>query len=658
MPVMPVGLTKKIGVDTPLHKTIVKELEYRIRMSERKFSNMRDKWAECEDRALAFMPERDADTLRKNVRTNEGLPQYTTIAIPYTYAVMMAAHTYWCNVFLSRSPIFQYQGLNGESQQQEMAVEALIEYQRNAGTMLPALFSWLYDVGRYGTGVLGMYWEDRVNHITQIYEATELNPISGKPTGVMQKYEETTEVQGYSGNKLYNVRPQDFLADPRVPLSDFQRGEFAFVRRKISWAEVKRREKQGFYMNVDKIDATITDWVTGMSNRNQSTLVTPDSPDGGFGNANRDSGSGMRGDQKQHPDIVPIYEGYIELIPEDWKLASRDYPEKWVFTLTGDKRTLIGVQPLGALHNEYPFRLIQLEPDAYALASRAISNILGSVEDTINWLVNTHFYNVRASLNNQFVFDPSRITVKDLQNGLPGKLIRAKPTAYGSDLRTSIFQLPVNDITQGHMKDLPEMLGIGERIMGVNDQMLGMLATGGRKTATEVRTSSSFGVNRLKTISEYMSSTGFEPLGNMLLRNSQQYYDAERKMRIVGNLAQYAGAPFIQVDAASIAGDFGFVPVDGTLPIDRMAQAKLWTDMLAQAIRIPPLAQGLDWMKLFMWIAQLSGLRNADQMKLQIMPNQQLAGQVQSGQMVPAPVPGNGAGPPATGQFNPGVQNG
>jgi len=642
---MPVGLTKKIGTDSTLHKGIVKELEYRIRMSERKFSDMRDQWAECEDKALAFMPTRDADALRTHKRDEQGLPQYTTIVIPYSYAVMMAAHTYWCNVFLSRSPVFQYVGLTGETQSQEMAVEALIEYQRNVGLMGPNLYSWLYDIGRYGTGIIGNYWEDRVNHITQIYEEDSVDEITGLPSGEKTKYEETSEIAGYSGNKLYNVRPQDFLADPRVPLSDFQRGEFVFCRRKLSWAEVKRREKNGWYTNLDKIDPAITDFSSGLNNTNMSTLVTPDSDGGAFGNKFSEGYSGTA----KHPDVVPVYEGYVELIPKDWKLADRDYPEKWVFTITGDKRTLIGVQPFGALHNEFPFRLIQLEPDAYALASRAISNILGSVENTINWLVNTHFYNVRASLNNQFVFDPSRITVKDLQDGLPGKLIRAKPTAYGSDLRTAIFQLPVNDITQGHMRDLPEMLGIGERIIGVNDQMLGMLASGGRKTATEVRTSSTFGINRLKTISEYMSSTGFEPLGNMLLQNAQQYYSAEQKLRIVGNLAQYAGEPFIDVSPEQIAGNFGFVPVDGTMPVDRIAQANLWKDMLGTAARVPQLAMGLDWMKLFMWIAQVSGLRNADQMRLQVSPDQQLLQQAQAGNVVPMQMPpgtASGGGPP------------
>lgn len=635
---MAVGFTREIPVTSDQHRNIIKEVRQRVKMSERELADQRDRWSLCEDKALAFMPEREADVARRNKRDSQGLPQYTTIVIPYTYAVMMAAHTYWSNVFLSRSPVFQYNGLHGETQQQEMAVEALLEYQRNAGGLTVPLYSWLYDVGRYGEGIIGNYWENRVNHVTQLYMEPELD-LDGVPTGAETKTEETMAVPAYGGNRLYNVRPHDFLTDPRVTRADFQNGEFCGVRRRLSWGDIKRREKAGFYMNVDKIDVNIRDFPSGTNAESASTLVTPttDSSSSSREFLSRDK-------DKKHPDVVPIYEVYIELIPEDWKLASRDYPEKWVITITGDFKTVIGASPLGALHNTYPFRVIILEPDAYALASRAISDILGSIENTINWLVNTHFYNVRASLNNQFVFDPSRFMVKDLQDGLPGKLIRARPTAYGTDLRTGIFQLPVNDVTREHMNDVPAMLGIGERIMGVNDQMMGMLASGGRKTATEVRTSSTFGVNRLKIIAEYMSAMGWEPLGNMLLQNSQQYYDGTKKMRIVGNLAQLAGDPFVQVTPETIAGSYGFVPVDGTMPIDRIAQATLLKDLLGNASRVPQLQASLDWMKFFTWIAQLSGLRNTDQFQLQVRPDQQIAQAAQAGNLVPGPTTGGGNG--------------
>src|SRR5690606_26811432 len=161
-----------------------------------------------------------------------------------------------------------------------------------------------------------------------------------------------------------------------------------------------------------------------------------------------------------------------------------------------------GVQPHGAYHCKYPYQTLVMEAEGYGLIPRGIPQTLEPVQNTIDWLINSHFYNVRAVLNNKLVVDPSRVVMKDVLNPLPGGVVRLKPEAYGSDPKLAISQLTVGDVTQNHLRDLQMMYGVGERTVGVNDQIMGMLATGGRKTATEVRTSTSFGVNRLKTVSE------------------------------------------------------------------------------------------------------------------------------------------------------------
>ena len=184
--------------------------------------------------------------------------------------------------------------------------------------------------------------------------------------------------------------------------------------------------------------------------------------------------------------------------------------------------------------------------------------------------------------------------------------------------------------------------------MGVNDQILGSLDdSGSRKTATEVRSATTFGINRLKTSSEYMSAVGMEPLSQMLLQNSQQYYEANQKLKIVGNLANEAGRGFLQVDQESIQGFFDFIPVDGTLPIDRFAQATLWKDILLGMRQLPQLMQQFDIGRIFMWMAQLAGIRNIDQFLIQVQPDAQVAAQAQQGNVVPMP-PREGFNPPPT----------
>ena len=109
----------------------------------------------------------------------------------------------------------------------------------------------------------------------------------------------------------------------------------------------------------------------------------------------------------------------------------------------------------------------------------------------------------------------------------PGKVIRMKDEYFGQDVRTAVSQFPTSNVTQAHMSDVQNVAGMLQRITGVNDSLMGMANQKGRQTATEVRTSSTFGVNRLKTTAEWFSATGFTDLSYMLVANSQQLYGSD-----------------------------------------------------------------------------------------------------------------------------------
>jgi hypothetical protein len=237
--------------------------------------------------------------------------------------------------------------------------------------------------------------------------------------------------------------------------------------------------------------------------------------------------------------------------------------------------------------------------------------------------------------------------ISDAEDGGPGFIYTLRPEAYGSDVRTFFYQIPVQDMTRGHMQDLSSILNLGERVSGINDQMFGAVSPK-RQTATEVRTSTGFGVNRLKTNTEYMSASAFSPHAQRLVQNSQQWYDAELKLRIVGDLAQSAGPRFMMVPPESISGFYDFVPVDGTLPVDRMAMANLWQGIMNQMRAYPQLLQEFDISKIFGYVANLAGIRNINRFKIQVVPDAQLAAQAAAGNVIPMrgpnPPPGNPQG--------------
>ena len=613
------SMTLDIKFGGQLHRKILTAVSDRIKFSKEKFQGRHDKWRKSEEAAIAYLPEREIDAAKRQKRAG-GMPQFTTIVIPYSYGILMASHTYWTTVFMSRAPVFQFTGRHGESVQSTQAMEALMDYQLQVGGMLVPLYIWLLDVGKYGVGIVGNYWDVQESSVSNIVEKEQL--ILGIiPTGKTKKIKQTQRVQSYAGNKLYNVRPYDFLPDPRVPIHRFQEGEFCARYAELGWNLILKREEQGYYTNTDKL-------VTGDQGANErisgsDQLELPGTP----------IGSNLF--DKKAKDITKVYECAIELVPKDWGLGKGSYPEKWMFTVTSDYKVVLGAQPLGALHDKFPFQVMEYETEGYSLVNRSIPEVLDSVQNTLDWLFNTHMYNVRKTLNNQWVVDPSRVVMKDVLDPLPGGAIRLKPEAYGTDVKTALTQLQVTDVTQNHLRDMNIVKGIGQEAVGVNEQIMGALATGGRKSATEIRTSATFGINRLKTGAEYFSAMGWSPLSQMMLQNTQQFYEDDKKFKLVGDLALEAGPSFLDVTPEIITGFYDFVPVDGTLPVDRFAQANLWRELLTGMVRFPEITAQYDLGRIFGWVAQLAGLKNINQFKIQQLDPEEIYRAKNAGNIVP-----------------------
>jgi len=617
-------LEKTLQYGSEAHAALSKKLQARIKLSRDRFSDAHAQMARNEEQFRAYIPEQEVDKLRKNARQQGGLPQYTTIEIPYSYAQVLATHTYITSVFLGRDPILQYAGRHGESQTQEQCIEALMSYQIQQSMV--QMYIWMLDPGKYGYGVVGHYWEEETVRVREKVEQPVMfmgMPVPGMKPKIV---DQVKEIPGFVGNKLYNVRPQDFFPDPRVSMSQFQRGEFCARYVEITWAEMNAGIRVGKYFNGQKlklVENTRGGNSTGDLSRDTGSSAVSDLP-----NSDLDGGEDTKGTY-----VIKAHETYVRLIPKDWQVGKEDREEIWVFTRTLSG-VVIGAQPLPNFHGKFPFDILEDEVDGYNLFAKSGLEQMKPLNDVMTWLVNTHFYNVRASLNDQLVVDPSMIVMKDLENPNPGKLIRLKPSAYGRDVRQAVSQLAITDVTKTHINDMQMVAEMIQRATGVNDNIMGMVNAGGRKTATEVRGSSTFGINRLKTKAEYFGAMGFAPMSQKLLQNTQQFYDIERKYRIVGDLAQFSPG-FVNVTPDSIAGFYDFVPVDGTMPVDRYAQANLWQSLMGQMRNFPEILQTYDMAKIFGFVGGLAGLKNISQFRIQVTPDGQSAANAQRGNVIP-----------------------
>ncbi len=595
-------------ISASIQLEILKQAQAWVKASDEKLTERARAWEDAEKANQSYLPKADAE---RRGRADREEVAFTKVVIPYSYAMLMAAHTYLCSVFLGRDPIFQYDGKNGQGQDQVLKVEAMVKHNVTAGEMNAALYFWLFDVCMYGVGIVGTTWMDEKIALTTYGKSPVM--VDGIQDPANEEETETVLLeQGYRGNKLYNVKPKELICDPSVSFARFQDGDFFGRRIQISDRDFKRKVAAGIYF--DNAEA-------GTAEQKESG-VYGDNP------AYTETGPKVALEMKKREGFKNLWEIYARIVPADWGLGTNEYPEIWVFTIANGK-AVVGANPSGWLHNKYPFNVITLEYDAYTLSSRGFNEIGSQVSSVMNWLVNSHMYNVDKAVNNEFIYDPSVINQADFLDPKPGKRIRIKPAGYGRDIKTFIHQFNQYDMTRTNLQDLKLMEDIYQRIFGINEQMLGVMNQGGRKTATEIRSSSGFALNRLKVLSEFISSQGFAPLSTMLLKNCMQMYSAEDIFTITKDVGDKRPEAFTVQD---IVGNFEFSPVDGTLPIDRFAQVALYKEILMAAVQLPQIAGRYDVATMFAYIVKLSGVKNLD--SFQIMDDSQVAREAQLGNLV------------------------
>lgn len=624
------SLNKEIPLNHPLHGKLLAQILRRRDYSLQKMQEFHSRWDEADKESIGYIPETTADARRRVKRDNDGHLDYVTLEIPYNYAVLASMHTYICGVFLSRSPVYQVTGRHGEGQDSIMAMEAALDYQRQMGCHLPVLYNWFWDAGKYGVGVIGEYWEEEHRTVSRIVEKEKLL-LGMIRTGKMHKVRETMRELAFQGNMLYGIRPRDFFPDPRVPLYDFQKGEFCGRQIQVGLSDVLSGATIGRYFNLDALRESkgnkeelermgAIPWDGGELTAGSGVLILPDGVGGTSGSA-------------VGKNFLSLLEMVVKIVPSEWELGPGRDPEKWVFTVANE-RLIIGCRPLGLFHDRFPYSVIETGFGSEEFIKHSVLDHTRPLAKTLSWLFNTHMFNVRRAVNDTRVVDPSRVVMKDLISPAAGGIIRLKPESYGTDVRGIISQLPTQDVTMNHMRDSQVIEMLIQRVGGVTDNVMGMMSEGGRKTATEVRTASGFSINRIKTLAEYMSAVGFSPLVSRQISNTQQLMSMERKFAVAGSTAMDAQR-YVDVDPSRLMGFFDFVPVDGSLPVDRLAQATFWKELIMQLARVPQLAVNWDLGRMLAHTMMLQGERNVDRFKVNVLPPGAQPGSTLPGNVVP-----------------------
>lgn len=618
-----------------LHTDVLDYLLDRISQSERAMSSFYSRWQVLEQKIQAYVKLPDWEKALKQMNDDGQPPRVVSMVVPYNFATISTIVTYLLHIFTSREPIWPVGSYKQETINSARNMETVLQYQSNSTRAIKEIFQFLQDGQVYGVSAMLIYWRELYGNRTTRSQAPvfgangmqTLTPISKRQVELV-----------YQGNMLKCLDPYMFFPDPRVPMSEVnKRGEYVFWRTFEGTHILKREQAAGNLQYVDYAGESLP--------KNQDWQLNSQSITGGTRNpalsADRMQ-TGMR-------SYKQLDQGTIELIPAELGLGPSEVPEKWIFTIL-NKRQIAQAQPFDADHGMHPVAVSEPYPLGHGFGHLSVGDYMSPIQDTIGWLVNSHMDNVRRVLNDFLIVDPTRIEMQDLRKPGPGRIVRLKMSALGQDVRTAIQQMNVADVTTNHVNaDLKTLFALGEKIGAVTENVMGTQDSGGRKTATEVRTASEFAVSRLAAMSRVISAQAMVDITEQMSINTQQYLSDNFYIRLTG---QDGMQDPIFISPEMLVGNFHYPVHDGTLPIDKVALVDVWTRVLEAVMADPRLGQRYDIGRIFEYVAELGGARNIGAFRISMQSPQQIAQGVQNGQLVaPNQLPqmpamlGSGRGP-------------
>lgn len=560
----------------------------RVEAAERRWSERYDAYREAERLYRAFREPDSQDNQTKQDRLTEGVEK---IVVPYSYAVIQSTLAFFMTVFTQRKPIIPVEGKGPADVRAAILMESLLEHQWD--TMDPSgimiLMQWLLDSLRYGIGIVKNVWTVREwpDFVRQVVPMTD--PVSGAPVG----YQDTLlkrDVVAYEGNECLNVSPFDWLPDPHRPLSEFQKGEFVIHRMRRSWTELRQRQAEGLYLGIEHIPKHTLDSGVFGSGSGFMTDRASEMPR----IMHMDEGENVGVDESGQP-YVTIHEMWAYVDPDDLGLnehepsprrltpRSEGTPELWVFTFANLARCL-RAEPAMLPGRRFPFEIIELNYDVHAPANFGLVETFRGLQYHLSWLFNARMQAVRRTLNNEMVVDPSMIEELDLLDPEPGRLLRLKRAAYGSQaVDKAVYPLPVQDVTAGHMQDAKAVTDLIETVTGANRLIMGLPNTG-RRAATEVQGQLNLSSGRMKLLIEIATRQGLIPLAGQQARNTQTFLD-QQTLSLREPYARLFGQPLVKVTPEMLQGEFYFPIGEQGMPTDRQFEANVWKELLTLVLQ-------------------------------------------------------------------------
>jgi len=614
--------------ESDLHQRIVNEVIQRALYSVEVLSSRFESWKKIDHQLTAYVPLKEEESVLKQHDPKKPV----SIVVPFTFVVLDTIITYLSRAFLE-DIYFPCEGVSPEDTLGAIKLQHVLQQQAVRGKLELALHTQWRDMLAYGTGYIVPIWTVKTNK--NVNEGT-----LGLDALITGDFDLLNTV--WEGHSFETIDPYLALPDPSVPIQKLQDMEFFGWVSSTNLMNLLRDEVvEGSplfncrYLKDDRRTSRVLSYIN--SGRNDRTKISTET-------------KSLR--QLTQVDLVTML---IKLIPKDWELGDGEVPELWEFCVAND-HIVIKAQKIDLTHGQMPVVAAAPDFDGYSVSPLGRLEIIYGLQEFADWLISSHIVNIRKTLNNVFVVDPTKINIKDLMQPTAGKIIRTTYSTWGTNaLNNAIMQLPVHDVTQNNIKDLMVIMELIQRASAAVDSLQGFLRpTSERRTATETRDTRMSALSRLMRIARVFSIMSMRTLGELMAEQTKQYMSMETWVKLVGKWEEILQKEY-GMQEEIVNGRLRVLPQDINILYDinikdsfvgNMEQGDLWIQLMQVGAQIQPIAQQLDFARMFLHAARLLGARNVTDFLIKsqglpppgavsTMPVEQIEQEVQKGNMVP-----------------------
>lgn len=624
------GLSGGLDPRKEKHRKLRDMLWERASTGRLSVANRHDDWRAIDRVLRGYIRTSDYEKFNKE-RGNDGratqrgtvLPQ---LIMPVTYANLETMMTYMVAAFF-RDPMLEFKGVGPEDMGKGLLMQHVVKQHVHRNRVELKVYYTIQDSIKYGVGFGAPVWAKEYGMIPSVRErGFSFGNLFARTGGDVQ-FEHGLL---YEGNDLVNIDPYTLILDPNGQADDPQTYEyFGWIQQTNILSLLAEEADDDNVFNVN--------YLKHIDGRSILAYLE---------RFNHDSWGTRRTNTNNPVDVLWMY---VRLVPRDWGLSGETRPEWWLFKLAGDE-IIIEAHKNNLAHGKLP--IVSCAPDSdghSAMPTGKLSNTYDQ-QVVIDFLYASHIQNIRKSLNDMFVVDPTAVNLHDLMTPGPGKIIRAKRKNWGQGrLDDLIKQLEVRDVTAQHIGDAIHMADTTKAALGTTDSVQGLISNKGPRISAEAAgNANANSLSRLEKNAQIVGKQFMQPMGEFFAYHTMQLMSEDTFIEVVGELQKKLAKSFpglpeptnerLRVGLADIAGRFDIQAFGGKVP--GSADVGSMIEMYRLAAENPIVAQGVNFVRFFEQIAYHIGMTNVSDLvqmpaSPQVIPDQEAEQQAQQGNLIP-----------------------